>query len=555
MVFLTGSVAISGFLVLVTWVDPLIDDYSSNNNVMATAISFTGTHPTVVKEEEEDDSRAVVPLVCIEHHQVQSWRIVHHAATAHGVLSVLNASLYCGVGTPKMNSSVLPEQEEQPQRQRRRTFHRYWQETKPVAPNHYHDQAPEFLPRDDDIQALYGSKPVILQQHWGGGGARRPTMAGMETGWLGSWSSNHNDNDNNDPPFLVPHIVGLYNSGTNALAQLLYANFPQLTKTTGSGSCQHSTNHTTSTMDIDSYKHYPKSLQPFFHNQQQTNVLRLVLVRDPYRWMQSTCRSPYDLIWVSHHDDEPPIQQTKTTKDQPPPVVVPPPHYNRKCLDRYPPHSQAGVSWTLASPPPSSDITKNHEEGATTTTSTSIPSSSTLTMQYPSLPQLWSGWNGDYMAHNAMTASSSSQTDMPTLVIRFEDLLFHADTVLTAIANCTGLQRTETLVYPWNRSKTHGTNTYRLETIRRQQRHHGNDTLRPPNASTAKASTQWPLGGFVHVLMQTGRKAGRLTGLSAGFFNYTIQQHGLDATLLHQLHYSIPTWEDWKQDNPSFDPN
>jgi len=114
-------------------------------------------------------------------------------------------------------------------------------------------------------------------------------------------------------------------------------------------------------------------------NINQTNVLPVVLIKDPYSWMGSMCRKNYAAHWD---------------------------HWKNHCPNLMPDHNGG------------------------------MPSEVTVRFQdwhkpkYESLVGFWNDWYGDYMAIDSF----------PRLIIRFEDMLFHLDEVMNEICQCAGGQ-------------------------------------------------------------------------------------------------------------------
>jgi hypothetical protein len=65
---------------------------------------------------------------------------------------------------------------------------------------------------------------------------------------------------------------------------------------------------------------------------------------------------------------------------------------------------------------------------------------------WPSLAHLWSTWYREYV-----------ETDIPRLIIRFEDLLFHTEAIVDRIRECAGAQWKNggTFIYQTAPAKTH----------------------------------------------------------------------------------------------------
>jgi hypothetical protein len=116
----------------------------------------------------------------------------------------------------------------------------------------------------------------------------------------------------------------------------------------------------------------------------KTNVLPVVLIRDPYSWMQSMCKHPYAAKW-------------KHVKEHCPNLV--PSSFDKNAFSEL--ARAKSVPMTI-----------------------SYPGNKT---QWDSLAHAWSDWYNQYV-----------QADYPRLIIRFEDIIFHAREVITIVCECAG---------------------------------------------------------------------------------------------------------------------
>lgn len=219
----------------------------------------------------------------------------------------------------------------------------------------------------------------------------------------------------------LPKVAGLYNSGTNALSRLLELNLVHPDTHNSTGSSLEETPYSTVPWDkhrlakyrdsftLEQEKHVPKDL-----------VLPLVIVRDPYRWMQSMCKVPYDVKW-------------KRSTSHCPNLVV-------TALDRARLKSFA----TLSTP-----------------TATLAPPNST-TDEYPTLIDLYLDWYQQYL-----------DAPYPRLLIRYEDLLLHAEQIVSAIANCTGMEEKQPFRYRVHAAKAHGKSANYLEALLKYSQENG----------------------------------------------------------------------------------
>ena len=219
------------------------------------------------------------------------------------------------------------------------------------------------IPLWETVQRLHGSKPIIR---------------GLET--CESYRSKVRYYNLTHPK---PRIAGLVNTGTNYLARLLEANFGP--------SQEGGRKERLYPYDVPWGKHadlihrinqtYPAAR--WWDADRPKSVLPIVIVKDPYRWMQGICKKPYHLHW----------KHNKTTCSE--------------LLDR-----ETGQPITVESRYPGLE-----HRGF----------NAIAPQVYPSLADLWSIWYLKYW-----------NADFPRLFVRFEDLLFYPDQVITAIANCIG---------------------------------------------------------------------------------------------------------------------
>jgi len=113
----------------------------------------------------------------------------------------------------------------------------------------------------------------------------------------------------------------------------------------------------------------------------KTNVLPVAIVRDPYSWMQSTCKHPYAAKWPH-------------TKDRCPNLV--PTDEEKKVHNIHTPTVEVKVNYN----PPAN---------------------------FDSLAHYWTEWYREYLS-----------ADYPRLIVRFEDLQFHAKEMVDLVCQCAG---------------------------------------------------------------------------------------------------------------------
>lgn len=114
----------------------------------------------------------------------------------------------------------------------------------------------------------------------------------------------------------------------------------------------------------------------------KTNVLPIAVIRDPFSWMQSMCKNPYVARW---------------------------------------PHSQAHCPNFV----PNAD---DFALGVSPTTKTiGVTVKYKPPVEYDSLLHYWMAWYKEYL-----------DADYPRLIVRFEDLQFHAKEMVTLVCECAG---------------------------------------------------------------------------------------------------------------------
>lgn len=117
----------------------------------------------------------------------------------------------------------------------------------------------------------------------------------------------------------------------------------------------------------------------------KTNVLPVALIRDPYSWMQSMCRHPYAARWLhnEHHC----------------PILIPTDHDLLHHEDEI--HNASAVPVTVGYP--------------------------VKPAEFPSVAHFWSQWYNEY-----------KEANYPRLIVRFEDLIFHPQELLSTVCACAG---------------------------------------------------------------------------------------------------------------------
>lgn len=175
-------------------------------------------------------------------------------------------------------------------------------------------------------------------------------------------------------------VAGLFNTGTNALAQSFNLNFERRD-------------------DYQDYymaggKHVPPKREWFttfeWRQFKRWQILPVVLIKDPLWWFQSMCKVHYNAEW----------EQIGSERS------------GGHCPNLVPTENEKAVlgNSTIETYEVRVRLHGNHYD------------------RYESLADLWSKWNRLYY-----------DAAYPRLIIRFEDTLFHAEKVVQSISECTGL--------------------------------------------------------------------------------------------------------------------
>ncbi|GKY92161.1 hypothetical protein MPSEU_000187400 [Mayamaea pseudoterrestris] len=246
----------------------------------------------------------------------------------------------------------------------------------------------EMLPTWQQVTDLYGDKPIIR---------------GLETCQAYRDSLQGREPD--------PRVAGLFNTGTNAFVELLQLNFEMKDRH----------DYTAPNGKHTSLKYKNWSNSPRNETGDHVDAFVIALIRDPFRWMKSMCKSHYKARWL-------------------------------KGLDRRCPNLV-----------PNSDESKmNRLRNAATFR---VTLNRTFYMEeYDSLADMWSEWYKLYV-----------NATFPRLIIRFEDTLFHADQVMESIMDCIGRPLQKRVRNHLDASKHHGKSTDFLEALAKYGRADGRD--------------------------------------------------------------------------------
>ena len=235
----------------------------------------------------------------------------------------------------------------------------------------------EQLPSVSEIKSLYGDKSYVV---------------GMERCQA--------YRDAVSPELRLMGPAGIFNTGTNLLSQLLKMNCIN--------NARHRSKQFTRPRDAPSGmklqapwgKHNPVSWR--LHHEaavggkgtNQEEFLPIVMIKDPLTWMESMCRHSYEARWRHFAEHCPNLVANRYDRGRESGEIVP-------------------VFVKFA--------TKHIGDEP-------LPDPKNRTfIQYDSLVEVWNRWYMEWM-----------EVDFPRLMVRFEDLLFHAEETISQICDCAG---------------------------------------------------------------------------------------------------------------------
>ena len=136
------------------------------------------------------------------------------------------------------------------------------------------------LPTEEQVAELYGSEPIIH---------------GLERCEQYRANLKKSNTTTNSTPLLAPmvRVTGLFNTGTNAFHMALHVNLDDGSKERG-GELVDDPHEIEMLYGVPWFKHFPLEARNDWIKGQGADtvnrILTIVLVRDPYRWMQSMVR-------------------------------------------------------------------------------------------------------------------------------------------------------------------------------------------------------------------------------------------------------------------------
>jgi hypothetical protein len=224
----------------------------------------------------------------------------------------------------------------------------------------------ERLPSWMDVSRLYGDEPVII---------------GLET--CQAFQSQQLKFNKTGLPKI--RVGGLYNTGTNALVDGLMLNYERLDNRLD--------------YNLPGWKHEALRHRVFKNNALSSDILPVIVVRDPLRWMKSMCKLRYDLKW----------------------------------MDGLPGHCPNLVPNALE---------RDLDQYKNVTLFEVYQTDRVIDVRYDSLADMWTDWNRGYF-----------DATFPRLLIRFEDTLFHAEKIMQVITSCVGRPIKQRFRYKLDKAK------------------------------------------------------------------------------------------------------
>ena len=214
--------------------------------------------------------------------------------------------------------------------------------------------------------------------------------------------------------------AGIFNSGTNLLAELLLKNCvlqQRKRKHRGNGI----------RWQVNWGKHQPPRFR-LNHSvdasiQNNAHIMPVVMIRDPYSWMQSMCRHRYSAHWFHPPQHCPNLVPDREDFQ----FLQYAPHY--KTQRRFWQYHR-NDPWLVDNVMNTANFLPNH---------TVVPlyvRYKLINTTHTSLAHLWNDWYTEYM-----------HGDFPRIFVRMEDLVFHAETVVRQVCTCVGGTPAKTFRY------------------------------------------------------------------------------------------------------------
>jgi hypothetical protein len=195
------------------------------------------------------------------------------------------------------------------------------------------------------------------------------------------------------PKEAVIAPAGMFNTGTNLLDALLRNNC-EISEKKRNKSYIFGGKNPFIRYQVPWGKHQPVSwrfqhVAPTFEGANQEAFLPGLVIKDPYTWMDSMCRHKYAANWV---------------------------HFKDHCPNLVPINDQERVA-----------VKQRGGDGSTVTVNVHYHDDPNKITKHKSMVDVWNTYYGDWL-----------KADFPKVVIRFEDLLVHAETVVEKLCTCAG---------------------------------------------------------------------------------------------------------------------
>lgn len=195
------------------------------------------------------------------------------------------------------------------------------------------------------------------------------------------------------PKEAVIAPAGMFNTGTNLLHALLQNNC-EISEKKRNKSYILGGKNPFLRYQVPWGKHQPVSwrfqhVAPTFEGVNQEAFLPGLVIKDPYTWMDSMCRHKYAANWA---------------------------HFKDHCPNLVPITEKERVA-----------VKQRGGNGSTVTVNVHYHDDPNKITKHSSMVDLWNTYYGDWL-----------KTDFPKIVIRFEDLLVHAETVVEKLCTCAG---------------------------------------------------------------------------------------------------------------------
>jgi hypothetical protein len=293
------------------------------------------------------------------------------------------------------------------------------------------------IAKDDNITKILPQVYQAMQQQYGD--MQTPIIHGMERCRAYQQSVPKEQR--------ITGVAGMFNTGTNAMEFHLRENLKMIR----------------SVWQVPWGKHrvpYVRlhHIAPGMDQIRQEHVLPIIMIRDPFHWMQSMCKSQYAAHW-------------KKTRLHCPNLV-----------------------------PTAHDIEKFRKDGIRTMTDTfnvTVNFDTNQILHWQSLIHLYNDWYQQYY----------TDATYPRLIVRFEDMLLHAPTIVHMIGTCAGVDNVTLSNAPFR---------YQVKSAK----DHGSHT------------------DFVKAILKSGNIDARLRNMTKDDIQFATTQ--LDSQLIEAMHYILP---------------